>query len=61
MQIPMIKAIIEASDEPIHIVATTWSPPVWMKTNNAFYGASRLKTEYYQTYADYHYKYDIQF
>ncbi|XP_026740602.1 glucosylceramidase-like [Trichoplusia ni] len=56
-KIPMIKASMQASSTPIHVIATTWSPPPWMKTNNAYTGYSRLKPEYYQTYADYYYKF----
>ncbi|CAK1541496.1 unnamed protein product [Leptosia nina] len=57
LKIPMIWAIQNASQVPIHIVSSTWSPPPWMKTNNAFTGFSRLKEAYYQTYADYHLKF----
>ncbi|CAG4959370.1 unnamed protein product [Colias eurytheme] len=56
-KIPMIQAINAASSVPVNILGTTWSPPVWMKTNNAYTGISRLKAEYYQTYADYHIKF----
>ncbi|CAF4885237.1 unnamed protein product [Pieris macdunnoughi] len=56
-KIPMLWAIQNTSNVPIHIVSTTWSPPPWMKTNNAFTGYSRLKEKYYQTYADYHYRF----
>ncbi|KAL0867558.1 hypothetical protein ABMA27_008328 [Loxostege sticticalis] len=56
-KIPMIKAIQAAASTPVHIVATTWSPPPWMKSNGQFSGFSRLKPEYYQTYAEYHKKF----
>ncbi|KAJ8713063.1 hypothetical protein PYW08_008367 [Mythimna loreyi] len=56
-KIPMIKSAMQASSSPIHVVATTWSPPPWMKSNNAYTGHSWLKPEYYQTYADYHLKF----
>ncbi|KAG6461438.1 hypothetical protein O3G_MSEX012628 [Manduca sexta] len=56
-KIPLIKKAFEASKSPIHLIATTWSPPPWMKTNRAYTGVSHLKTEFYQTYADYHYKF----
>nr|XP_049699185.1 lysosomal acid glucosylceramidase [Helicoverpa armigera] len=56
-KIPMIKAGMQASSSPIHVIATTWSPPPWMKSNNAYTGHSQLKPQYYQTYADYHYKF----
>ncbi|CAH2094054.1 unnamed protein product [Euphydryas editha] len=56
-KIPMIKSIMNVSTAPVHIVATTWSPPLWMKTRHHYGGFSRLKEEYYQTYADYHLKF----
>lgn len=34
------------------IVATTWSPPAWMKTNNQTTHGGYLKKEYYDEYAD---------
>ncbi|XP_050667067.1 lysosomal acid glucosylceramidase-like [Leptidea sinapis] len=56
-KLPMIHQMLGVSKVPLDIVATTWSPPPWMKTNNAFTGYSRLRKEYYQTYADYHLKF----
>ena len=40
----------------IKIMATPWSAPLWMKTNNSFINGS-LKPEYYQVYAQYFVKY----
>ncbi|KAH3745643.1 glycoside hydrolase family 30 [Pelomyxa schiedti] len=40
----------------IELLATPWSAPAWMKSNNAFIGGSLL-TEYYQVYANYFVKY----
>ncbi|XP_026489083.2 lysosomal acid glucosylceramidase-like [Vanessa tameamea] len=56
-KIPMIKSIMQVATAPVHIVATTWSPPLWMKTHQTYGGFSRLKRQYYQTYADYHLKF----
>lgn len=56
-KIPMIKAAMQASKTQILIVASTWSPPPWMKTNNNYTGNNRLKPEYYQLYAVYHLKF----
>ena len=53
--IPMLKEILIINPQ-IKILATTWSPPTWMKNNNSFIGGS-LKTEYYGVYADYFVKY----
>ncbi|XP_053669820.1 lysosomal acid glucosylceramidase [Anopheles nili] len=44
-------------NEDIRFIGAAWSPPRWMKTNNDWTGASRLKPEYYQTWADYHVRY----
>lgn len=33
-------------------VATTWSPPAWMKTNNQTTNGGYLKSEHYSNYAD---------
>ncbi|XP_059620577.1 lysosomal acid glucosylceramidase [Phlebotomus argentipes] len=41
----------------IKIMASAWSPPPWMKSNNKWSGASSLKKQYYQTWADYHLRY----
>ncbi|XP_055677795.1 lysosomal acid glucosylceramidase [Lutzomyia longipalpis] len=38
----------------IKFLGSAWSSPIWMKTNNDWTGASSLKEEYYQTWADYH-------
>jgi glucosylceramidase len=40
----------------IRIIATPWSAPPWMKTNNSFIGGE-LKPEYYPEYAQYFVKY----
>lgn len=41
----------------IKIMGAAWSPPKWMKTNNQWSGRGSLRSEYYQTWADYHLKY----
>ncbi|RVE53974.1 hypothetical protein evm_001377 [Chilo suppressalis] len=56
-KIPMIKAIMAASMAPVHVVATTWSPPLWMKTAPVWGQLNELQPKYYQTYADYHIKF----
>lgn len=40
----------------IKIMATPWSPPVWMKDNNSSIGGS-LQTQYYDVYAQYFVRY----
>jgi glucosylceramidase len=44
------------TDPELNIIATPWSPPVWMKDNNSSIGGS-LKKEYYGVYAKYFVKY----
>ncbi|XP_060806814.1 uncharacterized protein LOC106141399 [Amyelois transitella] len=60
-KIPMINAIKKVVTSPLYIVASTWSPPKWMKTNNDWSGFSKLKAEYYDTYALYHYRFLEQY
>ncbi|WP_210462927.1 glycoside hydrolase family 30 protein [Rufibacter roseolus] len=49
--IPVLKEIL-AINPNIKLLASPWSPPAWMKTNNSPKGGS-LKAEYYDDYADY--------
>ena len=53
--IPLLKEIL-VINPAIKIMATPWSPPVWMKDNNSFMGGS-LQTQYYSVYAQYFVKY----
>ncbi|MEP7108040.1 MAG: glycoside hydrolase family 30 beta sandwich domain-containing protein [Ferruginibacter sp.] len=53
--VPLLKAII-AINPGIKILATPWSPPVWMKDNNSFVGGS-LNPVYYAVFAQYFVKY----
>ena len=53
--LPMLKQIV-AINPNVKIMATPWSPPVWMKDNANFIGGS-LKPEYYSVYAQYFVKY----
>lgn len=53
--IPLLKEIIKINPK-IKILASPWSPPTWMKTNNNSMGGSLLP-EYYQVYANYLVKY----
>ena len=53
--IPVLKLILGINPD-ISLMASPWSAPVWMKTNNATIGG-RLKQEYYQAYALYFVKY----
>lgn len=53
--IDMLKEVL-AINPKIKILATPWSPPVWMKDNGSSIGGS-LKPEYYDVYAKYFVKY----
>jgi len=53
--IDMLKKILSINPN-IKIMATPWSPPVWMKDNGSSIGGS-LKPEYYGVYAQYFVKY----
>jgi len=53
--IPIIKKI-QLINPNIKILATPWSAPRWMKTNNSWVGGS-LQAQYYTAYAKYFVKY----
>lgn len=53
--IPILKKILIINPN-IKILASPWSPPTWMKTNNSTVGGN-LKPEYYHAYAQYLIKY----
>jgi glucosylceramidase len=53
--IPVLKEIL-AINPNIKIMASPWSPPVWMKDNKSSKGGKLLK-EYYGVYANYFVKY----
>lgn len=54
-QINELKQISKIDE--IKLIGAAWSPPRWMKTNNAWSGKNSLKPEYYQTWSDYHLQY----
>jgi glucosylceramidase len=53
--VPVLREIL-AIQPSIRIVATPWSAPAWMKTNDGLKGGS-LKPEYYDVYARYFVEY----
>ncbi|RZK62466.1 MAG: glucosylceramidase [Hymenobacter sp.] len=53
--IPVLKEIL-AINPGIKLLGSPWSPPTWMKTNDASKGGS-LKPEFYPAYAQYFVKY----
>lgn len=54
-QIHAIKSV--SNIDNIKIFGSAWSPPPWMKSNNAWSGYSSLLEQYYQTWANYHVKF----
>ena len=53
--IPVLKEILKINPD-IKILASPWSAPTWMKTNNNFKGGS-LRKECYEVYANYFVRY----
>jgi glucosylceramidase len=53
--LPVLKEILRINPD-LNLMASPWSPPVWMKTNGSSVGGS-LKPEYYDAYARYFVKY----
>ncbi|WP_264536469.1 RICIN domain-containing protein [Flavobacterium sp. N1736] len=53
--VPILKKI-KLINPNIKILATPWSAPRWMKTNNSWFGGN-LQTQYYAAYARYFVKY----
>ncbi|GLV40112.1 Glucocerebrosidase 1a [Carabus blaptoides fortunei] len=56
-KIPLIKEAFTLTNGKLKLFGSAWSPPIWMKTNNAISGIGFLKPEYYQTWANYHVKF----
>lgn len=53
-----IAELLSVTENPnILFFGSAWTPPRWMKSNNAWSGISHLLPKYYQTWADYHVKY----
>lgn len=58
--LPLLKQITQLNPD-IQIMATPWSAPAWMKSNNSFYGGGSnpgtLLPQYFESYANYFVKY----
>ena len=52
-RIPFIKDAINAAGGKLTMFASPWSPPAWMKDNNDILHGGHLKTDYYQSWANY--------
>lgn len=55
--LPFIRAAKKQSKGKIKIVASPWSPPAWMKSNQNMLNGGKLKKEYYSLWAQYFVKY----
>ena len=55
--LPLIKDAIEVRGDEITLLASPWSPPAWMKTNNDMNHGGKLKEEYRGVWALYYAKY----
>ncbi|XP_078390176.1 lysosomal acid glucosylceramidase isoform X1 [Cetorhinus maximus] len=57
MKIPIIQAAKALSKRPLHLFASPWTAPSWMKTNNSPIGKGTLKGkpggQYYKLWANY--------
>lgn len=56
-KIPLIKKAMTAAGGKLTLYATPWSPPAFMKTNNDMLHGGKLKSQYYQTWANYYTKF----
>ena len=57
MLIPFIKEALNEASSPILLMASPWSPPPWMKTNNQMNHGGKLKEEFQDTWAEYYCKF----
>jgi glucosylceramidase len=55
--LPLLKEVINEKKSELNILASPWSPPSYMKTNNEMNNGGKLKNEYKQLWAEYYVKY----
>ena len=55
--IPFVQDAMDHVNTPIHILASPWSPPAWMKTNGQMNHGGKIKDEYRTAWANYFCKY----
>jgi glucosylceramidase len=56
-RIPFIKDAMKAAGGKLTLFISPWSPPAWMKDNNDMLYGGKLKTAFYQSWANYFVKY----
>ena len=52
-RVPFIKAAFAKAGNDLKLLASPWSPPAWMKTNNDMLHGGKLRPEFAQTWANY--------
>ena len=55
--IPLIRNAADAAGLDLNLVASPWSPPAWMKTNESMNQGGRLKPEFRALWAEYYVRY----
>jgi glucosylceramidase len=55
--IPMLKDAMTVRDDEIELLASPWSPPAWMKTNNEMNHGGQLLPKYFSVWATYYTKF----
>ena len=56
-RIPFIKQVIAAAGGKLTMFASPWSPPAFMKSNNDMLHGGKLKSEFFQSWANYYVKF----
>lgn len=60
LRIPFLKNLKRISNDEVKLLASAWSSPVWMKTNEKFNGIGKLKGQpgdiFHKTWANYYVK-----
>jgi len=56
-RIPFIKEAMNAAGGKLTLYASPWSPPAWMKDNNDILHGGKLKSDFYQPWANYYTKF----
>lgn len=55
--LPLLREIESVKGEPLQLLASPWSPPAWMKTNEEMNNGGKLKEVFYPLWAQYMVKY----